>query len=66
MAVSGEWGSDAETPLLDDTVLVLGVTDYKGCPVLRSKSGAWRSAGFIVGKQPTHTNPIKIPTYNIV
>ncbi|KAF3445416.1 hypothetical protein FNV43_RR10592 [Rhamnella rubrinervis] len=47
MAVAGGSGSNADTPLLDDTVL--GVTDYKGLPVLRSKSGGWRSAGFIIG-----------------
>ncbi|XP_071686826.1 protein NRT1/ PTR FAMILY 5.10-like [Rutidosis leptorrhynchoides] len=29
--------------------LVNGVVDYKGRPVLRSKSGCWRSAYFIIG-----------------
>ncbi|KAL9996843.1 hypothetical protein Hdeb2414_s0667g00932781 [Helianthus debilis subsp. tardiflorus] len=28
---------------------VYGVVDYKGRPVLRSKSGCWRSAYFIIG-----------------
>ncbi|KAH7525018.1 hypothetical protein FEM48_Zijuj06G0180600 [Ziziphus jujuba var. spinosa] len=34
------------TPLLDD--IVDGVVDNKGRPVLRSSSGGWRSAGFIL------------------
>lgn len=39
--------SDMETPLLLlDTVD--GAVDHKGQPVLRSKSGGWRSAGFII------------------
>ncbi|XP_071733330.1 protein NRT1/ PTR FAMILY 5.10-like [Rutidosis leptorrhynchoides] len=36
-----------ETPLLDN--FVNGSVDYKGRPVLRSKSGFWRSAYFIIG-----------------
>ncbi|KAE8056158.1 hypothetical protein FH972_012951 [Carpinus fangiana] len=36
-----------ETPLLLDTVD--GAVDYKGSPVLRSNSGGWRSASFIIG-----------------
>ena len=39
--------SDMEIPLLLlDTVD--GAVDHKGQPVLRSKSGGWRSAGFII------------------
>ncbi|PSS31859.1 Protein NRT1/ PTR FAMILY 5.10 like [Actinidia chinensis var. chinensis] len=47
MAVSGGNAYEASTPLLDDGVD--GVVDYKNRPVLRSKSGAWRSAIFIIG-----------------
>ncbi|XP_062163693.1 protein NRT1/ PTR FAMILY 5.10-like [Alnus glutinosa] len=36
-----------ETPLLLDTVD--GAVDYKHRPVLRSNSGGWRSASFIIG-----------------
>nr|XP_043635862.1 protein NRT1/ PTR FAMILY 5.10-like [Erigeron canadensis] len=36
-----------ESPLLDN--FVDGFVDYKGRPVLRSKSGHWRSAYFIIG-----------------
>ncbi|KAI7756184.1 hypothetical protein M8C21_032390, partial [Ambrosia artemisiifolia] len=36
-----------ESPLLNN--FVDGVVDYKGRPVLRSKSGCWRSAYFIIG-----------------
>ncbi|XP_071692311.1 protein NRT1/ PTR FAMILY 5.10 [Rutidosis leptorrhynchoides] len=36
-----------ETPLLDG--VVDGVVDYKGRQVIRSKSGGWRSAYFIIG-----------------
>ncbi|XP_024021074.1 protein NRT1/ PTR FAMILY 5.10 [Morus notabilis] len=39
--------NDDETPLLNDTVD--GVVDHEGRPILRSKSGGWRSAGFIIG-----------------
>ncbi|GMN61974.1 hypothetical protein TIFTF001_031059 [Ficus carica] len=39
--------ADDETPLLDYTVD--GVVDNKGRPALRSNSGGWRSAGFIIG-----------------
>ena len=38
-----------ETPLLLDTIEK--AVDYKGRPVLRSNSGGWRSASFIIGKQ---------------
>ncbi|KAK1427598.1 hypothetical protein QVD17_16286 [Tagetes erecta] len=41
--VSGE----VESPLLNN--YVDGVVDYKRRPVLRSKSGCWRSAYFIIG-----------------
>ena len=47
MAVSGVNAYEASTPLLDDGVD--GVVDYKNGPVLRSKSGGWRSAIFIIG-----------------
>ncbi|XP_076920305.1 protein NRT1/ PTR FAMILY 5.10-like [Bidens hawaiensis] len=40
-------GAGVESPLLNN--LVNGVVDYKGRPVLRSKSGCWRSAYFIIG-----------------
>ncbi|MFS7902732.1 putative proton-dependent oligopeptide transporter family [Helianthus anomalus] len=36
-----------ESPLLNN--FVGGVVDYKGHPVLRAKSGSWRSAYFISG-----------------
>ena len=36
-----------DTPLLIDTVD--GVVDHKGRPVLRSNTGGWRSAYFIIG-----------------
>ncbi|KAH7525023.1 hypothetical protein FEM48_Zijuj06G0181100 [Ziziphus jujuba var. spinosa] len=45
--ISSLSGSDAETPLLNDTVD--DAVDYKGRSVLRSKSGGWRSAVFIIG-----------------
>ncbi|KAL5558426.1 hypothetical protein UlMin_034637 [Ulmus minor] len=38
--------ADDRIPLLDDTVD--GTVDHKGCPVQRSISGGWRSAGFII------------------
>ncbi|KAL7618715.1 hypothetical protein Lser_V15G00987 [Lactuca serriola] len=47
-----EYGTDTnstgvESPLLIN--FVDGVVDYRGRPVLRSKSGCWRSAYFIIG-----------------
>lgn len=39
--------SDVETPLLDG--IVDGFVDFKGRPAVRSKSGGWRSAYFIIG-----------------
>ncbi|KAH7525024.1 hypothetical protein FEM48_Zijuj06G0181200 [Ziziphus jujuba var. spinosa] len=39
--------TEPEDPLLDDTIE--DVVDYKDHPVLRSKSGGWRSTGFIIG-----------------
>ncbi|KAI4332150.1 hypothetical protein L6164_017082 [Bauhinia variegata] len=39
--------SEIETPLVLD--MVPGAVDYKGRPVIRSKSGYWRSAFFIIG-----------------
>ncbi|KAJ7949667.1 protein NRT1/ PTR FAMILY 5.10-like, partial [Quillaja saponaria] len=38
---------EPKTPLLLDTVD--GAVDHKGRPVLRSQSGRWRSASFIIG-----------------
>ncbi|KAI4332158.1 hypothetical protein L6164_017088 [Bauhinia variegata] len=43
-AVSSD--SEIETPLVSDTVP--GVVDYNGRPVIRSKSGNWRSAWLII------------------
>lgn len=40
--------SDAQTPLLQVNT-VNGVVDYKGQPAVRSNSGNWRSAWFIIG-----------------
>ncbi|XP_022155247.1 protein NRT1/ PTR FAMILY 5.10-like isoform X1 [Momordica charantia] len=39
----------AQIPLLSDTDTVGGAVDYRGHPVLRSSSGGWRSARFIIG-----------------
>ncbi|MFS7910648.1 putative proton-dependent oligopeptide transporter family, MFS transporter superfamily [Helianthus anomalus] len=39
--------SRVNSPLLNN--FVDGAVDYKGRPVLRSKSGCWRSAYFIIG-----------------
>ncbi|CAH1454331.1 unnamed protein product [Lactuca virosa] len=39
--------SQVETPLVDG--VVDGFVDFKGRPVVRSKSGGWRSAYFIIG-----------------
>ncbi|KAK4413373.1 protein NRT1/ PTR FAMILY 5.10 [Sesamum alatum] len=47
MALGAAAISDAEAPLLDDTVE--GSVDFKGRPVSRSKSGGWKSASFIIG-----------------
>ncbi|XP_048332242.2 protein NRT1/ PTR FAMILY 5.10 isoform X3 [Ziziphus jujuba] len=54
MAISNSISSRSgeETPLLLDYT-VEGVVDYKGSPVLRSKSGGWRSAGLIIGVEIT-------------
>ncbi|KAI7744429.1 hypothetical protein M8C21_017309 [Ambrosia artemisiifolia] len=41
--------SQVETPLLNHDSLVDGFVDYKNRPVLRSRSGSWRSASFIIG-----------------
>ncbi|KAI9084345.1 hypothetical protein K1719_033687 [Acacia pycnantha] len=47
MAISGHFDdSPAETPLLLDTVD--GAVDFKGRPALRSYSGGWRAAAFII------------------
>lgn len=39
---------DSETPLLLETVD--GVVDFKDRPALRSKSGGWKAAAFIISK----------------
>ncbi|KAK4413384.1 protein NRT1/ PTR FAMILY 5.10 [Sesamum alatum] len=39
--------SEAEVPLLKD--VVTGAVDFKGRPAVRSKSGCWKSASFIIG-----------------
>ncbi|GKE30388.1 proton-dependent oligopeptide transporter family protein, partial [Tanacetum coccineum] len=38
-----------ESPLVNKNNLVNGAVDYKNRPVLRSKSGCWRSSYFIIG-----------------
>lgn len=45
--------SQVETPLVDG--VVDGFVDFKGRPVVRSKSGGWRSAYFIIGNLNSHT-----------
>ncbi|PWA47427.1 proton-dependent oligopeptide transporter family [Artemisia annua] len=40
---------DSSPLLLNNNSLVNGAVDYKGRPVLRSKSGCWRSSYFIIG-----------------
>ncbi|PRQ20394.1 putative proton-dependent oligopeptide transporter family, major facilitator superfamily [Rosa chinensis] len=47
MATSLEESPETRTPLLDD--VVDGAVDCKGHPVLRSTSGGWLSASFIIG-----------------
>ncbi|KAI3464335.1 hypothetical protein Pfo_020998 [Paulownia fortunei] len=44
---TGDGISEAETPLLNDVVPCS--VDFKGRPSVRSKSGCWKSASFIVG-----------------
>ncbi|KAI4320204.1 hypothetical protein MLD38_033709 [Melastoma candidum] len=39
--------AEAALPLLEDTVD--GAVDFQGRPSIRSRSGRWRSAGFIIG-----------------
>uniref|UniRef100_A0A1J3J0B1 Protein NRT1/ PTR FAMILY 5.10 n=1 Tax=Noccaea caerulescens TaxID=107243 RepID=A0A1J3J0B1_NOCCA len=46
MAIAGA-ADEAATPLLAKTVD--GSVDYKSKPAVRSSSGGWRSAGFIIG-----------------
>jgi hypothetical protein len=46
-----------QTPLLLETVD--GAVDYKGRLVLRSSSGGWRSASFIIGSTRTRANSTK-------
>ncbi|KAK4413386.1 protein NRT1/ PTR FAMILY 5.10 [Sesamum alatum] len=43
---TGEEISEAELPLLKD--VVTGAVDFKGRPAVRSKSGCWKSASFII------------------
>ncbi|KAK6122597.1 hypothetical protein DH2020_043654 [Rehmannia glutinosa] len=45
--VTGNDISEAEIPLLDD--VVSGSVDFNGLPAVRSKSGCWKSASFIIG-----------------
>lgn len=47
MAIAGV-DNEAGTPLLSKTVD--GSVDYRNEPAVRSSSGGWRSAGFIIGK----------------
>ncbi|KAK6129605.1 hypothetical protein DH2020_036650 [Rehmannia glutinosa] len=44
---TGDEISEAEIPLLND--VVPGAVDYKGRTSVRSKSGCWKSASFIIG-----------------
>lgn len=46
MAIAGA-DDEAGTPLLTETVD--GSVDYRSKPAVRSSSGGWRSAGFIIG-----------------
>ncbi|KAK6129607.1 hypothetical protein DH2020_036652 [Rehmannia glutinosa] len=45
--VTGNNISETETPLLDD--VVTGAVDFNGLPAVRSRSGCWKSASFIIG-----------------
>ncbi|KAK6116663.1 hypothetical protein DH2020_049597 [Rehmannia glutinosa] len=45
--VTGNDISETETPLLDD--VVTGAVDFNGLPAVRSRSGCWKSASFIIG-----------------
>ncbi|CAA7027241.1 unnamed protein product [Microthlaspi erraticum] len=47
MSIAGAAADEAGTPLLAKTVD--GSVDYKSKPAVRSSSGGWRSAGFIIG-----------------
>ncbi|KAK6152824.1 hypothetical protein DH2020_012463 [Rehmannia glutinosa] len=47
MAITVVTISETETPLLDD--VVTGAVDFNGLPAVRSKSGCWKSASFIIG-----------------
>lgn len=46
--VTGDEFPETEIPLLEDGV-IRGSVDFKGRPSVRSKSGCWRSASFIIG-----------------
>jgi hypothetical protein len=49
-------GESNDVLLEDELGLVDGAVDYSGQPAIRSKSGYWRSAWFIIGIALTHTN----------
>lgn len=51
---SSTYSTGVESPLLNG--FVNEFVDYKGLPVLRSKSGTWRSAYFLIG----NVKPLKI------
>ncbi|KAL1542814.1 protein NRT1/ PTR FAMILY 5.10-like [Salvia divinorum] len=46
-AITGNGGSDAEAPLINDAVS--GADDFRGRPASRSRTGGWKSASFIIG-----------------
>lgn len=47
-----------QTPLLLDDDVVEAAVDYQGHPVLRSTSGGWRSASFIIGKRRSESHSL--------
>ena len=42
---------EAQIPLLHNSDVVNGYTDYKGYAPNRSKAGGWKSAAFILGQE---------------
>lgn len=40
--------SDVEAPLLELDDVVAGSVDFSGRPAVRSKSGTWKSASFMI------------------